>query len=365
MATTTGTEVLPPPAERYGAFGWVRKRFFGGPVDTVLTLLILYLLYLTLVPFVEWAFVNATWYGDSREDCQAGGACWALFRVRWGQYVYGLYPTGERWRVNLGALLLILASVPIFIDGFKHRLTYLFGLILIYPLIAYFLFYGGVFGLRVVDTARWGGLFLTLVVGLTGIAASLPIGILLALGRRSQLPAIKSLSVVFIEVIRGVPLVSILFMASVMFPLFAPEGVNFDKLLRALVAVALFASAYMAEVIRGGLQAIPKGQYEAADAMGLTYWKAMGLVILPQALKLVIPGIVNTFIGLFKDTALVSIIGLYDLLGMARTVVKDANWLGTDTESYIIAAAGFWVFCFAMSKYSQHLERKLDTGHKS
>jgi general L-amino acid transport system permease protein len=287
-----------------------------------------------------------------------------MFRVRWKQYLYGLYPESEQWRVNLAALILVAGMVPLFITRFGPKVWWAIGLIVIYPVVAYYLFYGGIFGLPVVETALWGGLFLTLVIALTGIVASLPLGILLALGRRSNLPIIKALCVAFIELVRGVPLITVLFMASVMLPLFLPVGVNFDKLLRALIGVALFSAAYMAEVIRGGLQAIPKGQYEAAAALGLGYWQTTGLIILPQALKLVIPGIVNTFIGLFKDTSLVLIIGLYDLAGISQVVIKDPAWLGLAAETYLIAGAGFWIFCFAMSRYSMYIERKLDTGHK-
>jgi len=228
-------------------------------------------------------------------------------------------------------------------------------------------FFRGVQGvLPDVETPLWGGLMLTLVVALTGIVASLPLGIVLALGRRSNMPIIRSISVIFIEFWRGVPLITVLFMATVMFPLFLPEGVTFNQLLRALIGVALFSSAYMAEVVRGGLQAIPKGQYEAADALGLSYWKSMRLVILPQALKIVIPGIVNTFIGLFKDTTLVSIIGLFDLLGMVQAGLTDSKWLAPNVPytGYVFAAFAFWIFCYGMSRYSQYMERKLDTGHK-
>ncbi len=243
----------------------------------------------------------------------------------------------------------------------KAWITFL--LIFIYPFIAFYLWVGDGFGLTYVETAKWGGLFLTLVVAGTGIAASLPIGILFALGRRSDMPAIRSVSIAFIELWRGVPLITVLFMSSVMLPLFLPEGVNFDKLLRALIGVALFSAAYMAEVVRGGLQAIPKGQYEAAGAMGLGYWKMMRLVILPQALKLVIPGIVNTFIGLFKDTTLVLIIGLFDLLGIVQAASTDPKWLGMYVEGYFFTAFVFWIFCFSMSRYSMYIERKLHTGH--
>jgi len=214
-----------------------------------------------------------------------------------------------------------------------------------------------------VETPLWGGLFLTLVIAITGIVASLPIGIVLALGRRSHMPIIRAVCVGFIEFWRGVPLITVLFMSSVMFPLFMPEGVNFDKLVRALVGVAIFSAAYMAEVVRGGLQAIPKGQYEAAQALGLSYPKMMVFIVLPQALKLVIPGIVNTFIGLFKDTTLVLIIGLFDFLGMAQLAATNPDWLGFAVEGYVFTGFGFWIFCFSMSRYSQYLEKKLHTGH--
>ena len=222
------------------------------------------------------------------------------------------------------------------------------------------------FGLAPVETSQWGGLLVTLVVAVTGIVISLPLGILLALGRRSKMPIVKTFSVIFIEAVRGVPLITVLFMASFMLPLFLPEGVNFDKLMRVLVGVALFSSAYMAEVVRGGLQAIPKGQYEAAQALGLSYWKVMSLIVLPQALKIVIPGIVNSFISLFKDTTLVAIVGLYDLLLIVTTSTNDAKWASPQTGAtgYFAAALMFWVFCFGMSRYSIFMERRLNTGHK-
>jgi general L-amino acid transport system permease protein len=217
-----------------------------------------------------------------------------------------------------------------------------------------------------VETAKWGGLLVTLVVAVTGIVASLPLGILLALGRRSKMPVVKLFSVIFIEVWRGVPLITVLFMASVMLPLFLPEGVSFDKLLRALIMTALFSAAYMAEVVRGGLQAIPKGQYEAASALGLSFWKSTALIVLPQALKIVIPGIVNSFIGLFKDTTLVSIIGIFDLLGIVNSSFADPKWASpvTTPTGYLMAALIFWIFCFGMSRYSMFMERRLHTGHK-
>ncbi|NIW04275.1 MAG: ABC transporter permease subunit [Gammaproteobacteria bacterium] len=338
--------------------------------------------------------------------------------------MYGRYPDVELWRINTAYVLLLAAGILLFVPRFAWKQWVGVFLLFVYPVIAFQLFVGGdisfsVFNLLLlsavvlgvvlrlrpsaqsqpwvatfnrvfpfalaiivlwwlfgpslgvvtiasfefIETPLWGGLFLTLVIAVVGIVASLPIGIVLALGRRSKMPIIKAICVAFIELWRGVPLITVLFMASVMFPLFMPEGVNFDKLLRALIGVMLFSAAYMAEVVRGGLQAIPKGQYEAAEAIGLSYWKIMGLVVLPQALKMVIPGIVNTFIGLFKDTTLVLIIGLFDFLGMAQLAGTNPDWLGFAVEGYVFTAFGFWVFCFGMSRYSQHLERKLHTGH--
>ncbi|GBD43229.1 Inner membrane amino-acid ABC transporter permease protein YhdY [bacterium HR40] len=358
----TATAVVPPVTARIGLVAWLRTNLFSTWYNSLLTVLVAWLLWITLVPFFDWALLRASFAGDSKEACTAGGACWTMVRVRFGQYLYGLYPESERWRVNLAFGLLAFLSVPLFLAGFRHRLLYLAILIALYPPVAWVLFRGGILGLPSVETALWGGLFLTLVIAGVGITASFPLGILLALGRRSELPVIRALSVVFIEVVRGVPLVTVLFMASVMLPLFLPVGVTIDKLLRALVGVALFSAAYMAEVVRGGLQAVPKGQYEAAMALGLGYWQTMGLVVLPQALRLVIPGIVNTFIGLFKDTSLVTIIGLYDLLGIAKLIVTDPQWLGLAAESYLFAGFGFWLFCFGMSRYSQRVERRLDSG---
>lgn len=250
------------------------------------------------------------------------------------------------------------------LDRVGVKVWYAYLLIFIYPLIAFHLWVGGTFGTEPVETAKWGGLFLTLVIAGTGIAASLPIGILFALGRRSEMPAVRAVSIAFIELWRGVPLITVLYMASNMLPLFVSEGVNLDKLLRALIGVALFSAAYMAEVVRGGLQAIPKGQYEAAASMGLGYWQMMRLIILPQALKLVIPGIVNSFIALFKDTTLVLIIGLFDLLNTIQQASNHIDWLGMNVEGYLFAALLYWIFCFSMSRYSMHLERKLHTGHR-
>jgi general L-amino acid transport system permease protein len=355
---------MPPPQAQLGALGWLRRNLFSSPLNNALTLLVAYLLYRWVPPAVSWLFVDADWAGSSRADCGGAGACWVFVRVRFPQFIYGFYPEAERWRVNAAFLLLVLAAVPLFLARVPYKRWLVAFLLLVYPVIAWWLFVGGSLGLPLVETRLWGGLMLTLIVAGIGIVASLPLGILMALGRQSQMPVIRALCVAFIELWRGVPLITVLFMASVMLPLFLPEGVNFNKLLRALIGVTLFQSAYMAEVVRGGLQAIPKGQYEAAAALGLGYWQSMGLVVLPQALKHVIPGIVNTFIALFKDTTLVLIIGLFDLLGIVQAAATDPQWLGYAVEGYLFAALGFWIFCFGMSRYSQYLERRLATDHK-
>jgi len=355
---------LPPPATAVGAIGWVRQNLFSSPLNIALTVLSAYLIYITAIPLIQWAFIDANWTGSTNEECTKAGACWLFVKARFGQFMYGFYPEAERWRVNVAFLLIIGLMIPLFIENFPKKAWLGAFNLFIYPVIAYFLFYGGSFGLPVVDTAQWGGLTLTLILATVGIVAALPFGIVLALGRRSEMPIVKTVCVLFIELWRGVPLITVLFMASVMLPLFLPEGVNFDKLLRAMIGIVMFQSAYMAEVVRGGLQAIPKGQYEAAAALGLGFWRMMGLVILPQALKLVIPGIVNTFIALFKDTTLVLIVGLLDLLALVHAANTDTSWLGNAIEGYVFAATIYWIFCFGMSRYSISLEHKLHTGHK-
>ncbi len=369
MAETTPTyepgshPSLPPPASSVGVVGWMRASLFSSPVNTLLTVLSMYLVYLVIPPVVDWAFLKADLSGDSRDACTSGGACWVFINVRIEQFMYGFYPAEERWRVNLTFGLLLVTIVPMMFERMPGRKWLALFVLFIFPVIAYYLLLGGSFGLPEVETPKWGGLMLTLVIAIVGIAASLPIGVVLALGRRSDMPVVRSLCVAFIELWRGVPLITVLFMSSVMFPLFMPEGASFDKLVRALIGVALFSAAYMAEVIRGGLQAIPRGQYEGAQALGLSYWKLMGFIILPQAMKLVIPGIVSTFIGLFKDTTLVLVIGLFDFLGIVQAAATDPKWLGYSIEGYVFCAFIYWVFCFSMSRYSMHLEKKLDTGY--
>ena len=359
---------LAPPASTVGVRGWLMQSLFSSTSNTILTLAALYLLYIVIPPVIDWMLFSASW-GSERTDCPAEpgtreGACWAYVSYWFKQLMFGRYPDAELWRIKLSYVVFGVGLIALMLPKIPYKGWIAAFLLFVFPLIAFVLYSGGAMGLDIVETPLWGGLFLTLVIAVTGIVASLPIGVVLALGRRSEMPVVRTLCVSFIELWRGVPLITVLFMASVMFPLFLPEGLNFDKLLRALIGVMLFSAAYMAEVVRGGLQAIPKGQYEAAAALGLGYWRMMGLVILPQALKLVIPGIVNTFIGLFKDTTLVLIIGLFDFLGMAQLVATNPDWLGFYIEGYVFVALGFWVFCFGMSRYSLHIEDKLHTGHR-
>jgi general L-amino acid transport system permease protein len=361
-------EAEPPPRSTTGPIAWIRTNLFATTGDALLTFLGLAIILFMVPPLVDWAFLSAVWEGEDREACISpeAGACWAFVKAKFAQFIYGRYPVSERWRVDLVFLMLAGGLIPMAIPSVPKKGLNAFFLFAMFPVVAFILLVGGVFGLRQVETPLWGGLMVTLVVSYVGIVASLPLGILLALGRRSRMPIVRTFCIAFIELWRGVPLITVLFMASVMLPLFLPPGVNFDKLLRALIGVALFSAAYMAEVVRGGLQAIPKGQYEAAQALGLGYWRMMRLIVLPQALKIVIPGIVNTFIGLFKDTSLVYIIGLFDLLGIVRLNFADTNWASWQTPAtgLVFAAFVFWMFCFGMSRYSQFMERRLATGHK-
>ncbi len=356
---------LPPPNLASGPIYWVKVNLLSSWYNIFLTFVGVWFLWTILPPLLNWSLFDAVFEAADRAGCQAlgDGACWAFIGERYKIFIYGFYPEPERWRVNLAFVLLFVALGPLLFDKFPYRgKAMLFSLA--YPFIAAWLLLGG-FGLTPVGTDQFGGTLLNIIVGVTGIAFSLPIGILLALGRASDMPAVRIVCVSFIEFIRGVPLITLLFVASTMLSYFLPPGTSFDLLLRVLIMVTLFSSGYMAEVIRGGLQAIPRGQYEAADSMGLKYWQSMRLIVLPQALKISIPGIVNTFIGLFKDTTLVIIIGLLDILGMGRASLADSKWAGLSNEVYISIAVFFFLFCFAMSRYSLYLESKLQTGHKT
>ncbi|MBL4756541.1 MAG: amino acid ABC transporter permease [Rhizobiales bacterium] len=367
-----------PPASTVGVLGWVRKNLFSGWLNTALTLFALYLVWIIVPPILNFVFFDAIWTGEDGSYCRHQnnrglipddtpiGACWAFVDAKFGQFIYGRYPADERWRVNIVFFMMAIGTITLAIPSLPYKKWNAIFMLVIFPILAFFLLVGGYFGIAHVETPLWGGLLVTLVVAITGIVVSLPLGVVFALGRRSEMPVVRLVSIIFIEFWRGVPLITVLFMASVMLPLFLPEGVTFDKLMRVLIGVALFSAAYMAEVVRGGLQAIPKGQYEGAQALGLPYWKTMNLIILPQALKLVIPGIVNTFIGLYKDTTLVLIVGLFDLLGAIQLSFTDPKWStpGTSHTGYVFAAIGFFIFCFSMSRYSIFMENRLHTGHK-
>jgi general L-amino acid transport system permease protein len=347
------------PISTKGLTYWVRENLFSSPLNVALTLLGVMVLFTIIPPFIKWAYINANFAGSTREDCVSGGACWVFIRMKIDMFMYGFYPSELRWRVN-SIYVLFFALIA----AFKYLKSSLAKIVLahVYFIVGFFLVHGGFLGMQVVPTDKWGGLMLTIVVAAVGIVAAFPIGVLLALGRASHLPIIKSISVTYIEFIRGVPLITILFMSSIILPLFFPEGISFDKLLRALIGIALFESAYIAENIRGGLQSIPKGQYEAADAIGLSYWQKMFLVILPQALKVAIPNLVGVSIALFQDTTLVLIIGLFDLLAMVRLSAADSYWLGYETEGYVFVTFIFWFFCYSMSNFSQKLEKRFNTN---
>ncbi|MFO1188463.1 MAG: amino acid ABC transporter permease [Alphaproteobacteria bacterium] len=333
---------------------------FGSVPNALLTLVALGLLWQVVPPLFDWAILKAIWSGDAATCRAASGACWAFVEQKHRFILFGLYPYEQQWRPLVAMIVLVLMLVASCDRRFWHWWVALLWL----ATLALFgiLMWGGVLGLPAVETERWGGLPLTLILAVFGIAFAFPLAIFLALGRQAEMPVIRALCIGYIEIIRGVPLVSILFMASVMFPLFLPEGVTVNKLLRAQVGIILFTAAYLAEAIRGGLQAIPRGQYEAADVLALGYWQKIRLVILPQALRLVIPPVVNQFISCFKDTSLVVIIGLFDLLTAAKVALTDPSWRPFYVESYVFAALIYFVFCYFMSRYSQHLERALGAG---
>ena len=355
----------PPPPGSIGVIGWLRANLFSSVLNTVLTIGAASGFAWFVIAAADWLVLDAVVNAGSRVECRevGDGACWAVVAVRLEQFAYGFYPAAERWRPTLAFLLLFVALAPVLYDRTPYRRRLILFSIA-YPFIAGWLISGGL-GLEVVETQLYGGFLLTLIVGITGIFASLPIGILLALGRQSRLLAVRAICISFIEFLRGVPLIALLFVASTMLNYFLPPGTSFNLLVRVLIMVTLFASAYVAEVVRGGIQAIPRGQTEAADALGLSYWKTTSLITLPQALRISIPGLVNCFISLYKDTTLVVIIGLLDPLGIGRAVLADAKWNGLSTETYLFCALFFFVSCFAMSRYSLWLEKRLKTGHDS
>jgi len=369
----TPAPFMPPPPATVGALGWIRANLFPSVGSGVLTLLMSLSLIWIALPFVDFLLVDAVWTGSDREACLASaerpvvGACWAFVADRFAYIVYGSYPIAGRWRVDILFAMLALGSAwLLWLEAPRRDIgtIYFFAVL---PVASFVLLHGfEPIGLPVVDTALWGGITVTIVVAAVGIVVSLPIGVVLALGRRSRLPAARLLSTLFIEFVRGVPLITVLFMASVMLPLFVPDSWSPDKLMRALVGVALFSSAYMAEVVRAGLQSMPKGQYEAAHALGLSYWQSLRLIILPQALKVTIPNIVNSYIALFKDTTLVFFVGIFDFLNTIEVARADPKWSTpvTSATGYIFAAFGYFVCCYAMSRYATGIEKRLSTGEK-
>jgi len=367
-----------PPISQIGVVLWLRTNLFSSWINSALTLASLYLLYIMIPPLLDWMIFNASFsFGTvnlfgfdikfseamaTNQNCGREGACWPYIYEKLYMYTYGFYPRTETWRPNIvfGLTALLFVIVPL-VKHYKHKNRVTLSLIILYPLVSYVLIAGGFGLLTPVSTDQWGGLLLTLIIASVGIIVSFPIGVLLALGRQSNLKVIKLFSTLFIEFIRAVPLITILFMASFVLPLFLESGNYFDKLLRALIGIALFQAAYFAEVVRGGLQAIPRGQYEAADAIGLSYFQKNILIILPQALKISIPNIVGSSISLFKDTTLVLIIGLFDMLAMVNLTSNDPYWLGRETEGFVFVTIVMWAILYTMSRYSRKLELRFNT----
>jgi general L-amino acid transport system permease protein len=354
------TTVLKPPVTRVGVIGWVRANLFSSVFNSFLTIVSIYFLWKIVPGLIRWAFIDSSWTTTGAECRAAGGACWSIVTKNLRFIIFGFFPYNWQWRPLLAMIILFtLLIVSRNRRYWKKWLGYswLLGLFVMGLLLK-----GGLFGLPPVESTKWSGLPLTLLLSVFGLTAAYPLGVLLSLGRQSRMPAIKALSVVYIETIRGVPLISLLFMSSVMFPLFLPEGITINNILRAQVAIILFTAAYIAEVVRGGLQAISRGQYEAAESLGLNYYQKMRLIILPQALKIVIPPSVGILISAFKDTSLVVIIGLFDLLKTTQATLRNPAWMGFSVEAYIFIALIYFTGCFSMSSYSRRLERELYRG---
>lgn len=356
----TATPAYPdikPPVTNIGAIGWMRANLFNSWFNAILTVLVIAGLYKTVPPFIRWAFIDSHWTSTSAECHAAGGACWSIIPANIRFIMFGFYPPSQQWRPLVAMILLVVMLLASRNRRWWRRAlawAWLGALI-----VMGFLMRGGLLGLTPVESTQWGGMPLTLILSIFGLTAAYPLGVVLALGRQSRLPAIKSICVIYIELIRGVPLISLLFMSSVIFPLFLPEGVTLNKILRAQAAIILFTAAYIAEVVRGGLQAIPKGQFEAADSIGLNYFQTMRLIVLPQALKIVIPPTVSILISAFKDTSLVVIIALYDILKTTQSTLSNPKWMGFSTEAYVFLAVIYFICCFFMSNWSRQLEKYL------
>jgi general L-amino acid transport system permease protein len=366
-------EPLPPPLSQSGAIGWLRANLFSGWMNITLTVVSILLIAWIFPPLIRFLFIDAVWTGADREACTITaarpvvGACWAFVVDRFSYFVYGSYPISQRWRVDIFFVMLAIGIFWLASLRAPRRDIGAIYFFIVVPIASFILLSGmPLIGVPKVDTNFWGGILVSVVVATVGIVFSLPVGVLLALGRRSAMPTVRLFSVIFIEFVRGVPLITVLFMASVMLPLFVPETWSPDKLLRALVGVAMFSAAYMAEVVRAGLQAIPKGQYEGAQAVGLGYWQMMRLIVLPQALRITIPNIVNNYISLFKDTTLVFIVGIFDLLKTIEAARIDPKWAAPSTSptGYAFAAIFYFTCCYLMSRYARNMEARLETSHK-
>ena len=361
MEQAVQTEEVRPPITSVGPIGWVKNNLFNGVFNSILTIVTLFFLWKVVPPFIRWAFIDSAWHTTGQACRQAAGACWSIISMNYRFILFGFYPYEQQWRPFLSMMILFgLLFYSRDRNHWKKPLVYawIIGLFTMGLLMK-----GGLFGLKPVESTQWGGLPLTLLLAVFGLTAAYPLGVILALGRRSKMPGVKVLCIVYIELIRGVPLISLLFMSSIIFPLFLPEGVTFNKILRAQAAIILFTAAYIAEVVRGGLQAMSRGQYEAAESLGLNYYLTMRLVILPQALKIVIPPTVSILISAFKDTSLVVIIALFDLLKTTQSVLSNPEWMGFSREAYIFIAILYFLGCFSMSNYSRKLERELSTGN--
>jgi general L-amino acid transport system permease protein len=364
MTVRSPQENIPPeglqaPVIRIGTLQWIKANLFNGLFNSVLTIAVIFFLYKIIPPFVKWAFIDSFWLSTAQQ-CRAGdGACWSVIPANIRFIIFGFYPYELHWRPSLAMIMLV--GLLVYSKNRNHWNKSLCWIWISGLLTMAILMKGGIFGLTPVESEQWGGLPLTLMLSVFGMVAAYPLGILLALGRRSRMPAIKTISILYIELIRGVPLISLLFMSAVLFPLFLPAGLTVNKILRAQAAIIMFTAAYIAEVVRGGLQAITRGQYEAAESLGLNYVQQMRLVVLPQALKIVIPPTVGILISAFKDTSLVVIIALYDVLKTTRSVLANPSWMGFSPEAYFFVALIYFVCCYAMSNYSRRLEKELHT----
>ncbi|HBF42272.1 MAG TPA: amino acid ABC transporter permease [Desulfobacteraceae bacterium] len=361
-AQATQTIELKPPVTSVGVIGWIKSNLFNGVFNSILTIVTLYILWKIIPPLFQWAFIDSVWHTTGKACRDIDGACWSIIPTNLRFIIFGFFPYESQWRPLLA--MFILFGLLFYSRDRKHWTKYL-GYGWIVGLFAMgLLMRGGLFGLTSVESPKWGGLPLTLLLSVFGLTAAYPLGVILALGRQSKMPGVKWLSVIYIELIRGVPLISLLFMSSIIFPLFLPEGITINKILRAQVAIILFTAAYIAEVVRGGLQGMSRGQYEAAESMGLNYYLTMRLVILPQALKIVIPPTVSILISAFKDTSLVVIIALWDLLKTTQSVLSNPEWMGFSREAYIFVAILYFLGCFSMSNYSRKLEKELSAGEQ-